>query len=207
VHPIASRCRFLLTGLATVAATTLLAAPANAATVTGSASCPDTPNVQPFVQWGDSSDYFLAPDGGFEQGGAGWTQLGRAAVVSGNEPFALSAAGDNASLRLPAGSRATSPLFCVSAEHRSMRFVADAATSSRLDVDVIVGEGSTSGRTYRVATVGGSGEWAPSAVVPMVVNEVAAAHGGTIDVRLRFTPRGAGSWTIDDVFVDPLRTR
>ena len=66
MNPIASRCRFLLTGLATVAATTLLAAPANAANETGSASCPDTPVVQPFVQWGDSSDYFLAPDGGFE---------------------------------------------------------------------------------------------------------------------------------------------
>jgi hypothetical protein len=203
VNPIASRCRFLLTGLATVAATTLLAAPAHAANPPGGASCPDAPIVQPFVQWGDSADYFLAPDGGFEQGGAGWTQLGRAAVVSGNEPFALNAAGDDSSLRLPAGSSATSPLFCIGAEHRSLRFVADAATSSRLDVDVIVGERSTSGRTYRVATVTGGGEWAPSAVVPMIVNEVAAEHGGTIDVRLRFTPRGAGNWTIDDVFVDP----
>jgi hypothetical protein len=207
VNPIASRCRFLVTGLATVAATTLLAAPANAADVPSGGSCPDTPVVQPFAPWGDSSDYFLAPDGGFEQGGAGWTQLGRAVVVSGNEPFALNAAGDDSSLRLPVGSSATSPLFCIGAEHRSMRFVADAATSSRLDVDVIVGQGSTSGRTYRVATVTGAGEWAPSDVVPMVVNEVADEHGGAVDVRLRFTPRGAGSWTIDDVFVDPYRKR
>jgi hypothetical protein len=205
VNPIASRCRFLLTGLATVAATTLLAAPAQAADVGSAASCPDTPVVQPFVQWGDSSDYFLAPDGGFEQGGAGWTQLGRAAVQSGSEPFALNAGGDRSSLRLPAGSSATSPLFCIGAEHRSMRFVAQAATSSRLDVDVIVGAGSTSGRTYRVATVGGAGGWAPSDVVPMLVNEVAAAQGGTINVRLRFTPRGSGGWTIDDVFVDPYK--
>jgi hypothetical protein len=205
VNPIASRCRFLLTGLATVAATTLLAAPADAANVADSATCPDTPIVQPFVQWGDSADYFLAPDGGFEQGGAGWTQLGRAAVVSGSEPVALNAAGDDSSLRQPAGSSATSPLFCIGAEHRSLRFVAQAATSSRLDVDVIVGEGPTSGRTYRLATVGGTGGWAPSDVVQMVVNDVAAERGGTIDVRLRFTPRGAGSWTIDDVFVDPYR--
>ena len=70
---------------------------------------------------------------------------------------------------------------------------------------MIVGEGSTSGRTYRVASIDGAGDWAPSDVVPMVVNEVAAAEGGAIDVRLRFTPRGAGSWTIDDVFVDPFR--
>ena len=131
MNPIASRCRFLLTGLATVAATTLLAAPANAAEAPGGASCPDTPVVQPFAPWGDSADYFLAPDGGFEQGGAGWTLLGRAAVQSGNEPFALNAAGDRSSLRLPVGSSATSPLFRIGAEHRSMRFVADAATSSR----------------------------------------------------------------------------
>ena len=59
----------------------------------------------------------------------------------------------------------------------------------------------------RLATVSGSGTWAPSDVVPMVVNDVAAEQDGTLDVRLRFTPRGAGSWTIDDVFVDPLRIR
>lgn len=205
MNPIAARCRFLLTGAAAVAASALLAAPATAATVTANASCPDTPVVQPFAPWGDSSDYFLAPDGGFEQGGAGWTLRGRAAVQSGNEPFALNAAGDRSSLRLPVGSNATSPLFCIGGEHRSMRFVADAASSSSLDVDVIVGEGSSSGRTYRVATVGGAGTWSPSDVVPMVVNDVAAAQGTTLNVRLRFTPRGAGSWTIDDVFVDPFR--
>jgi hypothetical protein len=206
VNPIAARCRFLLTGAATVAATALLAAPATAATVTSDTSCPDTPVVQPFAAWGDAADYFLAPDGGFEQGGAGWTLLGNAGLQSGNEPFALNAPDDDSSLRLPTGSRATSPLFCISAEHRSLRFVADAAASSSLDVDVIVGEGSTSRRTYPVATVRGSGAWAPSATVPMVVNEVAAAQGSAMNVRLRFTPRGSGGWTIDDVFVDPHRS-
>lgn len=207
MNPIASRCRLLLTGAATVAATALLAAPAPApaATVTPGASCPDTPVAQPFAPWGDSSDYFPAPDGGFEQGGAGWTLNGRAAVQSGNEPFAVNGAGDDMSLRLPAGSSATSGLFCIGAEHRTMRFFAKAAASSRLDIDVIVGERSTSRRTYNVATVSGAGGWAPSVAVPMVVNEIAAEQDGTMSVRLRFTPRGSGDWTIDDVFVDPYR--
>jgi len=207
VNPIAARCRFLLSGVAAVAASAALAAPAVAATVTANASCPDTPVLQPFAPWGDTADYFLAPDGGFEQGGAGWTLHGRAAVGSGNEPFDLNAAHDRSSLRLPVGSSATSPLFCIGGEHRSMRFVADGASSSSLDIDVIVGEGSSSGRTYRVATVAGAGTWSPSDVVPMVVNDVAAAQGTTLNVRLRFTPRGAGNWTIDDVFVDPFRQK
>lgn len=205
MNPIAARCRFLCTGIAAVAATALLVAPAHAATVGNGSSCPDTPVVQPFASWGDSSDYFLAPDGGFEQHGADWTLLGRAAVQSANEPFVLNAEGDSASLRLPAGSSATSPLFCIGAEHRSMRFVAEGPAASSLDVDVIVGAGSSSGRTYNVATIQGSGEWAPSDVVPMVVNEVVAAQGTTTNVRLRFTPHGAGSWAIDDVFIDPWR--
>jgi hypothetical protein len=205
VNPIASRCRFLLTGLATVAATTVLAAPAHGATATNSTSCPNTPAVQPFAQWGDSADYFLAPDGGFEQGGAGWTLLGRAAVQAGNEPYAVNDASDRASLRLPTGSSATSQLFCIGAEHRTMRFFASG--TGRLDVDVIVGAGSTSGRTYNVATVEGSGDWAPSSTVPMVVDKVLAEQGATANVRLRFTPHGAGDWAIDDVFVDPLRSR
>lgn len=206
MNPIAARCRFLLTGVATVAATALLAAPATAATVSSDASCPDTPVVQPFAQWGDSSDYFLAPNGGFEQGTSGWALQGRADVQPGNEPFALNGAGDSASLRITAGSSAASAPFCIGAEHRTMRFVGEAAATSSLDIDVIV-EGSTYARVVRVATVRGAGEWAPSATVPMVVNELAAAQGGSMSVRLRFSPHGAGAWTIDDVFVDPFRVR
>ena len=199
---IAARCRFLLTGAATVAAAALLAAPA-AASVAPAAGCPDRPVAQTFAPWGDGADYFLAPDGDFE-GGSDWTLRGPAALVQSSRPSAVGAASDATSLRLAAGSSATSAAFCIGAEHRSMRFFADAAASSTLNVDAVIGGPGESERSVRIATLSGSDAWAPSDVVPMVVNELAAASDNAIDVRLRFTPHGAGAWTIDDVYVDPF---
>jgi len=205
--PLAARCRLLLTGAATVAATALLAGPATASVTPAAPGCPDTPVVQPFAPWGDGSDYFLAPDGGFEQGGAGWTLRGRAAITPGNEPFAVNAPSDASALRLPAGSSATTAPFCIGVEHRAMRFFANASASSTLDVDALIDGPGAAERRVRIATVGGSGDWAPSDVVPMVVNELAAEHGNAINVRLRFSPHGSDAWTIDDVYVDPFRIR
>jgi hypothetical protein len=44
-------------------------------------------------------------------------------------------------------------------------------------------------------------------VLPTIVNELAPAHGNAINVAFRFTPRGAAGWTIDDVYVDPFKTK
>ena len=57
-----------------------------------------------------------------------------------------------------------------------------------------------------------SGSWAPN--LPMLqlggtVNAV-TLNGLTIEISLRFTPRGgllgSGTWLLDDVFVDPWKT-
>jgi hypothetical protein len=205
VTPIASRCRLLLTGVATVAAAALLAAPASATVASTPAGCPTTPVTQPFAPWADAADYFLAPDGGFEHGAAGWALRGQAAVTPGNEPFAVNAKSDASSLRLRSGSDATTAPFCIGVEHRTMRFFSNAATSSSLAIDAIVPGLTGTQRTFRIATLGGSGAWAPTAIVPMVVNTLAAQQNNAMNVRLRFTPLGAGTWTIDDVFIDPFR--
>ena len=201
---IAARCRFLLTGVATVAATALLAAPATASVTADGAGCASQAVAQTFAPWGDNADYFLAPDGGFEANASGWTLRGPAAVTAGNEPFAVGGSGDANALRLNAGSSATTAPFCIGVEHRSIRFFADAAASSTLNVDAVVDGPGGSERSVRIATLSGSDGWAPSDVVPMVVNALAAENDNAIDVRLRFSPHGAGAWTIDDVFVDPL---
>ena len=206
---IASRCRPLLTGFATVAASALLAASASsaaAAPVTVGPGCAEQPVAQPFAQWGDSADYFLAPDGGFEAGGNDWSLRAGAGVTGGNEPFHVVSADDSRSLRLPAGGQATSAPFCIGAEHRTMRFFADAATSSTMNVDVLYADARGKDRTLRIAALSGDGAWAPTEIVPMVVNEL-AGPSNALSVRLRFTPHGRGAWTIDDVHVDPYRSR
>ncbi|MEY2517756.1 MAG: hypothetical protein QOJ89_5114 [bacterium] len=205
--PIASRCRFLLTGVATVAAVALLAAPATASVADNASGCAVQPVVQPFAPFSDSADYFLAPNGGLERGASGWTLDGHAAVTHGNEPFYVGGSGDHKSLRLPAGSSATTAPFCIGVEDRTMRFFANASASSALDVDVLYTDADGVSRELNVATLGGAGDWAATDVVPMVVNELAADRGNAIDVRLRFAPHGDGAWTIDDVYVDPFIRR
>src|SRR5687767_3298914 len=104
--------RGLLLALASlVAALALGGASANAGEGLLGLSCGDEP-THPFARWLDPLPYTLAPDGGFENGAAGWSLSRGARVVAGNEPFALSGPGAR-SLYLPAGSSATSPRMCV----------------------------------------------------------------------------------------------
>ncbi|MEA2219103.1 MAG: hypothetical protein QOJ35_1729 [Solirubrobacteraceae bacterium] len=204
---LAARCRFLLAGFATTA---LLAAPSPAIAASAPADatgCPATPVAQPFAAWNDMSDYFLAPDGGLEQGGAGWTTRAGAAVVAGSEPFAVLAPSDRKSMRLPAGSAATTAPFCIRAEDRTMRFFANAPAAGSLRVEVLYTDARGIDRTMPIGNVAGSGAWAPSPVLPMVVNDLAADRGNAMSIRLRFAPHGFAAWSIDDVHVDPYRVK
>lgn len=202
---IAACCRALLAVLATAGA---LGAPATAGAATvSSGGCPDVPVVHPFAPWGDSADYFLAPDGGFELGGTGWSLTGGARVSGGNEPFHVVARDDLRALTLPAGSSATSAPFCIGAEHRSMRFFARSAATGSLHVDVLYADAGGAPRMLQIGDLDGGRGWAPSDVVPMVVNELAARQGNAMTVQLRFSAAGPAAWAIDDVFVDPYRSR
>jgi len=196
-------------GVAAAATSALLAMPALAAAApaTPAASgCPETAVSQPFAPWGDDADYFLAPGGSIDRGPSDWTLQGGADVVKGNEPFGVVSDKDKKSLRLPAGSSATTAPFCVDADRRTMRFFADAASTSSLDVDVLYSDADGASRSLRIGALTGGDDWAPTEVVPMVVDRLAATRGA-FDVRLRFAPSGDGDWTIDDVHVDPYRSR
>jgi hypothetical protein len=208
VTQIAARCRFLLTGAATIAATALLAAPAMASVAPAASGCPETPVAQPFAQWGDTSDYFIAPGGSFEQGAAGWTLHGKAAVTAGNEPWAVNAAGDAGALRLQAGSSATTAPFCIGVEHRSMRFFvkgAGAKRTSSVKVDVLYANRAGKVRSRRIGRIRAGADWTASPSLPLVVNRLAARRGNAMQVSLRFTAKGGGI-SIDDVYVDPWRS-
>src|SRR5438094_562312 len=68
----------------------------------------------------DDSLYFVAPGGDFENGAPGWQLEGGAQVESGSSVLAPLGAGGS-SLRLPAGSAATSPAFCVDERYPKFR--------------------------------------------------------------------------------------
>jgi hypothetical protein len=163
--------------------------------------------VNPFAAWGDAADYQLAPDGGFEAGGTEWKLAGGARVVEGNESFEVGRASDHRSLELPARGSATTAPICIGVEHRTMRFFDTGARTGTLTVEALYTTRDGKPASVGLGSVRGSATWAPSDVLPMRVNELAAAFGNAMSVRLRFTASGAVASRIDDVYVDPYRVR
>ncbi len=158
---------------------------------------------QPFGAWGDLADYFLAPDGDFSAGGAGWT-LDGAEIVAENEPFWVHGGDTPAAVRLEGGASATSPAICVALDDPTMRFFArsDGGPSGTLAVDVLYTDAAGEPQQLRIGMVTSDdgADWAPVAPLPIIANTV------EMDVAFRFTALGAGSeWTVDDVYVDPYR--
>lgn len=176
--------------LSVVAALVFGAVPASAGVLTQCNNPDGTPVFAPFA---DPSNYFLAPDGGFEKGADGWSLSG-AAVVRGNESFDLSGAGTR-SLALSAGDSATSPTVCVGLEHPTFRYVFRTTSGSAL-ASLRVSAVFPDGVTLPVGTVTGSSAWAPSPITLIGANLVANT------VAFRFTAE-SGSWQVDDVYVDP----
>ena len=53
----------------------------------------------------------------------------------------------------------------------------------------------------------GGGAWQPTLPFPVLASLLPLLPGSKTPVAFRFTPAGAGSWQIDDVYVDPWRSR
>lgn len=190
---------FALTALAAAGAS---AGPAGAGL---GVTCPD-PTAKVFSPWADYYNYAFAPDGGLEAGASGWTLAGGAAVAKGNESFSVHSKNDRYSLSLPAGSSATTPLMCIGLLSGQMRFFTKnaGASQSQLRVQAVYvgGTGAILG-VLDVGYVRSGGQWQPSPAVKMLGGLLPLLTQG---VRFRFSPADAtGSWSIDDVYVDPLK--
>ncbi|HEU5063188.1 MAG TPA: hypothetical protein VFT79_08570 [Solirubrobacterales bacterium] len=165
---------------------------------------------QVFKPWGDNHFYVLAPDGGFEAGGAGWSLAGGAATVEGNEPFYLNDAADQRSLSLPAGSSALSPSICMSLDTPIFRLFArntgDPSAGLRVEASYkLLGVV----RTKTVSTVKADSSWAPSQQMSTVLT-LSTVVGTLVPsaIQIRITPVGSGGqWQVDDLYIDPFSRR
>jgi hypothetical protein len=205
---VAARLRITLPVLLAVAAFAVPAASARSTLLgLGGSSCPSG-GTQVFAPWGDSANYWLAPNGGLE-GGSNWSLNGGAAVVSGNEPF--NASGSH-SLSLPSGSSATTPTICIGPNNPFVRlFGTDAGgTDGGLHVRVTwfgllnIVLGITDVTTYAP----GHGWDALSALNSGGGGNVLIPLLGSTSARIQFSPVGSGSrWQVDDLYVDPCASR
>ena len=165
---------------------------------------------QVFRPWGDNHYYVLAPDGGFEAGGAGWSLSGGAATVAGNESFFLNDAADTRSLSLPSGSSAVSPPICMSLDTPIFRLLArnTGNPSAGLKVEAtykLLGLV----RTKTVSTVTAGRDWAPAQEMSTVLT-LSTIVGTLIPsaIQIKITPVGSGgSWQVDDLYIDPFARR
>jgi len=196
-----------LLALATAAAALAIPASASAGPLVATATgCADQSLGQPFRPWADLASYTLHPGGDFERR-AGWTLAGGASIVDGNEPAFVGSATDSHSLAIPSGGGATSPSLCVGIEHPDMRFFATASNpTATLGVEVLFEDSMGNVRSASIGVVAGSTRWAPTAPFPLAVNLLPLLPDSRTAVAFRFSASG-GSFRIDDVYVDPYRSR
>jgi hypothetical protein len=181
------------------------APPANAGLLVKSApDCTGQVLEQPFKPWLDNAQYTLVPGGTFEAGVPSW-QLSKANVASGNEVYYVHDQGDSRSLVLRAGGVATSPTSCVGLEHPTMRlFARSSGLLPLMEVEALVETSVGSVVPVPIGVVTPSAKWRPTLPFLVVGNLLPLLPGEHTPVAFRFRAV-TGTWTIDDVYVDPKR--
>jgi hypothetical protein len=207
------RARIALLAVMTAALFAAVPGTASAGVLVASApNCDNGPNSQPFAQWNDDNNYFLAPGGNFEGNLGDWS-LGGADTVADQEPWGVAEDGGSNALRIPAGRSVVSPTFCVGLEHPSMRFFAHSSgggllgglsqlvvtarveTSLGLVLEVPVGT---------VSSLTGNGtRWNRTPTQIVLASLLPLLPGEHTPIQFRFAAVGSSAWVIDDVFVDP----
>jgi hypothetical protein len=186
----------------------LAAPPAGAGVLVQTATgCNTPPTEQPFTRFGDSSYYALVSNGALESGTVDWT-LSKASVVSGNETFFVHSTRDTHSLSLPQGSSATTRAFCVGLDKPAMRFFSKSSGTgllSSLRVDVLFESSLGLTLSLPIGTISPHGAWDASPKLLIVANLLPLLPNQQTPVAFRFTPQGTGTWSVDDVYVDPYR--
>jgi hypothetical protein len=162
------------------------------------AACNYPDAEQVFTKWGDAGYYELAPDGGFEEGGNGWSFTGGAHLVAGNESEYLNGGEDQTSLSLPYRGMATSPRVCVDENTPVFRLMALNGGAEQAKLRVIVTYETPVLKT-RSTEIRADDAWAPTEPLHFDID------GQTERVaRISFTPReGTGDWLVDDLYIDP----
>jgi hypothetical protein len=182
------------------------AATADAALIETDA-CDDAALSQPFARWGDNAQYKLAPGGDFE-GAHGWTLRNGARIVADSNSYAATGERGDSALSLPAGASATSPATCVNAAYPSLRLFSRSSGGllgllSLAKVELLYGEGLTQVLPLPAGVLLPSSGWQPSVLPMLTLSLVAGALAdGETPLAIRVTSL-AGTWKVDDVFVDP----
>jgi hypothetical protein len=201
-----SASRRIAVPLALVAALFVLGAGSARASllVADGANCNDYTYSQVFLPWADPANYTLAPGGSFETNNAKWSLIGASRVTSDNESFNVGDANDHSSLLIANGGTAISPAMCVGLGQPTARVFfkqVDGSTLAGLRVDVLFDDVTGETHAQYIGMLGARSAWTVSPQMAIVANLLPLLDVGT-PVAFRFTAL-AGSFAIDDLYVDP----
>lgn len=201
------RLRRIALAVTIVAGTTAVSTGAIAGTA--GAACASRTTFQAFSTWGDTNQYFVAPNATFESGTSGWTMyagMGTPSVVSDQEPWKINGAGHSKALQLPAYSTAMPPNICLNSNEEWMRFFYKDPAVSGAQLLVKIEAWSSAGRTVQEIRINsGSAGWKVSNQIAMPNKRDAA---GEQTITLTITPVGtAATWRVDDIMIDPWVSR
>lgn len=180
--------------------------------VSGSAAasgCGTRATFKAFAPWGDFNDYFVIPNGTFESGAGGWTMYsgqGSPSVVSDQAPWKINGSTHSRALNLPAYSTAQAPNMCIASNEDWLRlFYRDPGVSgSQLLVKVEAwSSAGRDAREFRINAGGAGWKLSPQIGLPNMRD----AAGGQM-VTITITSVGtAANWRVDDIMLDPWKTR
>jgi hypothetical protein len=169
------------------------------------AACPTTPTTKAFQAFGDTADYSLLSNGGFESGAGGWSLSG-ASVVSGNESYRVRGAEDSKSLAISPSGRVVSPAFCVGTEHPSFRLFAKRTSGTWGVLNVSLRWKVGAGATHEtvVGSVSPGTSWAPTQSFGLAQTLGLWNSSMTATVQIVLDPEDyGGAVAVDDVYIDP----
>jgi hypothetical protein len=190
----------LVAALATMLTAGLAAAAAPASKA--ASTCPTRTLKQAFSRWGDTHQYFFAPNGGFESSLSSWTSGGGPSVVSGNESYYLNSSSDTHSLKMPAGAWVKTGQICTNPEDQTVRLMVKGATGQLKFDAYILCNGNI--RTWSGQVDGnGTSTWRPSPVIQFALSGQCT---GTATIQITFTALSS-TWQIDDFYIDPYKDK
>jgi hypothetical protein len=160
---------------------------------------------QPFGKWGDFNNYFPVTSGTFESGTSGWSIGPGVTTVAENEPWRV--AGGSSSLRIPAGSSASTAEMCLTADEDSARFFYKSPGNGQ-SLSVTIRATNTAQHITYITSFTISAGWVPGwQLTPRIALPDVRGTTGVENVIITLAANGSAAWQIDDVFVDPSRTR
>ncbi|MEA2168844.1 MAG: hypothetical protein QOF76_2144 [Solirubrobacteraceae bacterium] len=162
-------------------------------TALSASNCPEPVVSNPFAAYGDTRDYFLVDGGDFNSASNGWAYVGSGV--------------DGGVAKLPgANTGIGSTKVCVGLDDPTLRFrYSSKGSAPKMRIDALFQGTSGEYRTDYITTLTGQQAMGPSPIIKIGTNTRAAA-GEKTAIALIFTV-SSGSWTVDDVYVDPFRSR